>query len=129
MVHLARAQHACGADLSSRPEGNPLSVDTREQRAAGISAPVVARAACLSAGAPPPPPNSSPPALINPSNHQVMGMPGMVLTVAESLRLSTPMTFDALTFVILRKLSAAKRKLKVGRGEAVPSVFHLPGGD
>lgn len=48
---------------------------------------------------------------------QVMGMPGMVLTVAESLRLSTPMTFDALTFVILRKLSAAKRKLKVWQGE------------
>lgn len=44
-------------------------------------------------------------------------MPGMVLTVAESLKLATPMTFDALTFVIIRKFSSATRKLKVcGKG-------------
>lgn len=41
-------------------------------------------------------------------------MPGMVLTVAESLKLATPMTFDALTFVIMRKLSSVRHKLKVG---------------
>eukprot|EP00889_Picochlorum_renovo_P001076 jgi/Picre1/28106/NNA_003513.t1 len=43
---------------------------------------------------------------------QVMGMPGMVVSISESLKYLTPFTFDAMTFTILRQLSSGKRKLK-----------------
>jgi THO complex subunit 2 len=43
---------------------------------------------------------------------QVMGMPGMVLSISESLKYLTPLTFDVLTFTILKQLSSGKRKLK-----------------
>lgn len=43
---------------------------------------------------------------------QVMGMPGMVASVSESLRYLTSMTFDVLTFTIVKQLSCGKRKLK-----------------
>lgn len=45
---------------------------------------------------------------------QVMGMPGMVASVAESLRYITPMAVDVMLFVILRQLASPKKKLKVG---------------
>jgi THO complex subunit 2 len=43
---------------------------------------------------------------------QVMGMPGMVASISESLRYLTSMTFDVLTFTIVKQLSCGKRKLK-----------------
>ena len=43
---------------------------------------------------------------------QVMGMPGMVASISESLKYLTPMAFDVLTFSIVRQLSSGKRKLK-----------------
>ena len=43
---------------------------------------------------------------------QVMGMPGMVASISESLKYLTPMTFDVLTFSIIKQLSSGKRKLK-----------------
>jgi THO complex subunit 2 len=43
---------------------------------------------------------------------QVMGMPGMVLSIAESLKYLSPLTFDVMTFMILKQLSCGKRKLK-----------------
>lgn len=43
---------------------------------------------------------------------QVMGMPGMVLSISESLKYLSPLTFDVMTFMILKQLSCGKRKLK-----------------
>lgn len=43
---------------------------------------------------------------------QVMGMPGMVASISESLRYLTSLTFDVLTFTIVKQLSCGKRKLK-----------------
>ena len=43
---------------------------------------------------------------------QVMGMPGMVASISESLKYLTPMAFDVLTFSIVKQLSSGKRKLK-----------------
>ena len=43
---------------------------------------------------------------------QVMGMPGMVVSVSESLKYLSPLMFDVLTFSILKQLSSGKRKLK-----------------
>lgn len=43
---------------------------------------------------------------------QVMGMPGMVVSIAESLKFLTPVAFDVLTFAIVRQLASSKRKLK-----------------
>ena len=43
---------------------------------------------------------------------QVMGMPGMVASISESLKYLTPMAFDVLTYSIVKQLSCGKRKLK-----------------
>ncbi|KAL4451471.1 hypothetical protein ABPG75_007133 [Micractinium tetrahymenae] len=43
---------------------------------------------------------------------QVMGMPGMVTSIVESLKYLTPMAFDVMTFAVLRQLASPKKKLK-----------------
>jgi hypothetical protein len=46
---------------------------------------------------------------------QVMGMPGMVTSIVESLKYLTPMAFDVMTYAVLKQLASPKKKLKVGR--------------
>ncbi|GAB4813521.1 hypothetical protein N2152v2_000567, partial [Parachlorella kessleri] len=43
---------------------------------------------------------------------QVMGMPGMVGSIVESLRYITPMAADVMVFAILKQLASPKKKLK-----------------
>lgn len=43
---------------------------------------------------------------------QVMGMPGMVLSISEALKYLTPLTFDVMTYSILKQLATGKKKLK-----------------
>lgn len=43
---------------------------------------------------------------------QVMGLPGMVTSVIEALGFLTPMTFDIMTFAILKTFASSRRKLK-----------------
>lgn len=43
---------------------------------------------------------------------QVMGMPGMVISIHEALNFLTPLAFDVATFAIIRELASGKRKLK-----------------
>lgn len=43
---------------------------------------------------------------------QVMGMPGMVASIVESLKYLTPMAFDVLTFAILKQFASPRKKLK-----------------
>ena len=43
---------------------------------------------------------------------QVMGMPGMVLSISQALNYLTPMAFDVLTFCVIKKLASSNRKLK-----------------
>lgn len=66
---------------------------------------------------------TSPPTLSSPlPHHQVMGMPGMVTSIVESLKYLTPMAFDVMTFAILKQLASPKKKLKArraGRGGCV----------
>ena len=47
---------------------------------------------------------------------QVMGMPGMVTSIVESLKYLTPCAFDVMTYAILKQLASPKKKLKVRRG-------------
>ena len=49
-------------------------------------------------------------------SHQVMGMPGMVISTVESLVYLTPMAYDVVTFAILKQLASPKKKLKVSVG-------------
>lgn len=56
--------------------------------------------------------HSNPFAICRQLLRQVMGMPGMVVSISESLKYLTPFTFDAMTFTILKQLSSGKRKLK-----------------
>jgi hypothetical protein len=44
---------------------------------------------------------------------QVMGMPGMVTSIVESLKYLTPFAFDVLTFGVLKQLASPKKKVKV----------------
>ena len=57
---------------------------------------------------------------------QVMGMPGMVTSVAESLRYITPMAVDVMVFAVLKQLGSPKKKLKAREGEG--GGFLVPSG-
>lgn len=50
---------------------------------------------------------------LHPPVAQVMGMPGMVTSIVESLKYLTPMAFDVMTFAVLKQLASPKKKLKV----------------
>ena len=52
----------------------------------------------------PPHPPPVAPTSPHPCCRQVMGMPGMVTSIVESLKYLTPMAFDVMTFVILRQV-------------------------
>lgn len=56
--------------------------------------------------------HASPMAVAQQLIRQVMGMPGMVASIIESLKYLTPMAFDVMTFAILQQLASSKRKLK-----------------
>ena len=58
---------------------------------------------------------------------QVMGMPGMVTSIVESLKYITPMAFDVMTFAVLKQLASPKKKLKVGGLPAPGTSVRLPG--
>lgn len=60
------------------------------------------------------------PRLPPPPTPQVMGMPGMVTSIVESLKYLTPMAFDVMTFAVLKQLASPKKKLKVSRAGGGP---------
>ena len=45
---------------------------------------------------------------------QVMGMPGMVSSIVESLKFLTPRAFDIMSFAVLTQLASPKKTLTVG---------------
>ena len=56
--------------------------------------------------------HSSPFAVAEQLLRQVMGMPGMVLSISQALKFLTPLAFDVITFCIIRRLASPGRKLK-----------------